>query len=287
MLASVLKKCLLISVATILLIPTGKAETKDQHSKVVLRTIAHEFLLQLNDSTSRILPIEKVDGRYVVQFENEFSFEPDLLSLAALKILEANKIRESYIVEVKKCGGKEVAYSFETSLKLDNNLIPCKQRPLPKDCYVFYFTVIENVASAQPSESTKNDGLSYMYAIILIGITIGVIVYLKKRNRNSKSSPSLINIGQYQFDQKGMSLLLKTQAVELSSKEADLLFLLFSNENKTLERDYILNVVWGDNGDYVGRTLDVFISKLRKKLEADPSIKIINIRGVGYRFVIN
>ncbi|MBK9591743.1 MAG: winged helix-turn-helix domain-containing protein [Crocinitomicaceae bacterium] len=56
----------------------------------------------------------------------------------------------------------------------------------------------------------------------------------------------------------------KKQSIELSSKEADLLFLLFSNENKTLERAYILNLVWGDEGDYVGRTLDVFVSKLRK-----------------------
>ena len=55
--------------------------------------------------------------------------------------------------------------------------------------------------------------------------------------------------------------------------------------NTTVERDVILNMVWGDEGDYVGRTLDVFISKLRKKLEADSSVKIVNIRGVGYKLV--
>jgi DNA-binding response OmpR family regulator len=48
-----------------------------------------------------------------------------------------------------------------------------------------------------------------------------------------------------------------------------------------------LNKVWGDEGDYIGRTLDVFISKLRKKLEADSSIKIVNIRGVGYKLVMD
>jgi len=55
--------------------------------------------------------------------------------------------------------------------------------------------------------------------------------------------------------------------------------------NTTVEREVILNIVWGDEGDYVGRTLDVFISKLRKKLEVDSSIKIVNIRGVGYKLV--
>lgn len=60
-----------------------------------------------------------------------------------------------------------------------------------------------------------------------------------------------------------------------------------SSVNATVERDDILKSVWGDDGDYVGRTLDVFISKLRKKLEADSNIKIINIRGIGYKLVLN
>ena len=54
-----------------------------------------------------------------------------------------------------------------------------------------------------------------------------------------------------------------------------------------MEREVLLNKVWGDQGDYVGRTLDVFISKLRKKLEADPHVKIVSIRGVGYKMVID
>jgi DNA-binding response OmpR family regulator len=84
-----------------------------------------------------------------------------------------------------------------------------------------------------------------------------------------------------------MVLFLKAKTIELSSKESELLLLLFSHKNKTLEREFLLHVIWGDEGDYVGRTLDVFISKLRKKLEADPSLKIVNIRGVGYRFVVS
>jgi DNA-binding response OmpR family regulator len=73
----------------------------------------------------------------------------------------------------------------------------------------------------------------------------------------------------------------------LTSKEADLLILLHNSVNTGIEREVILNEVWGDEGDYVGRTLDVFISKLRKKLEGDSSVKIVNIRGVGYKLVLN
>lgn len=65
-----------------------------------------------------------------------------------------------------------------------------------------------------------------------------------------------------------------------------MLGLLYTNINRNVTREDILQIVWGDEGDYLGRTLDVFISKLRKKLETDPNIKIVNIRGVGYRMVL-
>jgi DNA-binding response OmpR family regulator len=66
-----------------------------------------------------------------------------------------------------------------------------------------------------------------------------------------------------------------------------LLLLLHESANTTVAREVILNRVWGDNGNYVGRTLDVFISKLRKKLEADSGVKIVNTRGVGYKLLID
>ena len=108
-----------------------------------------------------------------------------------------------------------------------------------------------------------------------------------KRKRNSTIDPSWIPLGEYYFDQRNMELVIEQQHIELTSKEADLLMLLYNEANTTVERDVILNMVWGDEGDYVGRTLDVFISKLRKKLEFDSKVKIVNIRGVGYKLVLD
>ncbi len=266
---------------TLTLSSSVNAETDDQRIKIALRTIGHEFLLQLNDSTSRVLPIENIDGRYAVQFEREFSFEPDFLFIATFKELEESKIMDGYIVEVEECETKKVVHSFETNRSKNNDSLACKLRELPESCYIFYFTLIEG---NQLKESWIYKSWSNWYLIIIL--VIAAIAYLIKKKRSQKLKADLIDMGKFQFDQKGMSLHLKEQSIELSSKETDLLFLLFSNENKTLEREYILKVVWGDEGDYVGRTLDVFISKLRKKLEADSSLKIINVRGVGYRFVI-
>jgi len=113
-----------------------------------------------------------------------------------------------------------------------------------------------------------------------------VLIYLKNKKSKNNTDTDIFKLGKYFFDKKGMTLSLNKEFTELSGKESDLLFLLYSNENKTLKREYILQEIWGDEGSYIGRALDVFISKLRKKLEADSSIKIVNIRGVGYKMVI-
>ncbi len=281
-----------------------KAETKDQRIKVALRTISHEFLLQVNDSTSRILPIETIDGRYVVRFENEFSFEPDLLLFAVYKVYEHKDIQENFIVEVEECKTKALVHSFQVSQVFEKSMAPCKMRGLPKNCYVFYFTEIE-VDKALPQKevlyidntntpvhSGEKSTSTYVLSALVLAIGGGGFYYLKSKHTNNEtesvaSVPShYISIGKYVFDKRGMTLLLDEVSVELSAKETDLLDLLLTHENQTLEREFILNQVWKDEGSYVGRTLDVFISKLRKKLTDDSNIKIINVRGVGYRFII-
>ncbi|KAA3642496.1 MAG: DNA-binding response regulator [Bacteroidetes bacterium] len=262
------------------------AQTIDQHLKVELRQIGHEFLLALNDSTSRVLAIEKNNGRYAIQFEKEFSFEPELLVETTFKVLKTSQLQHDFIVEVQGCESDEVLHSFKTQKDKVDEKIACKGRLLPFACYVFYFTPIQNQKLGITNPLTTESNIKFGYAILGLIMGIALIFYLVKRRLTVQSINDFIQIGQYQFDQKSLMLTLNTQSVELSTKEADLLYLLYTNENKVLERDYILNEVWGDVGDYVGRTLDVFVSKLRKKLSADEQLKIINVRGVGYKFVM-
>lgn len=263
---------------------------RNQHIEVVVRMIGDEFLLQLGDSTSRIMPIENDNGRYLIQFENELSFEPDMLSMAAIKVVEKTNTPRSFIIETEKCSTNEVVHSFEISSKKDDSMIPCKSRPLPKDCYKIYFTILldGNKPIALPvQQNIAMADFPFVYLIVLGVLLIGLIGYWLKKKNTSVVNPEWIKIGEYHFDKKGMKLICKGKSEELSSKEASLLDLLYSNINQNVKREEILQIVWGDEGDYLGRTLDVFISKLRKKLEADPNLKIINIRGVGYRMVLN
>lgn len=139
--------------------------------------------------------------------------------------------------------------------------------------------------------------VSYAMIALPIGslfLVVGALFYFRKKQQqpavlteNPVAEPDIFPIGNYRFDQKNMLLIRGQEQTELSGKESDLLFLLYSHANKTLEREYILQMIWSDEGDYIGRTLDVFISKLRKKLESDPGIRIVNIRGIGYRFILN
>jgi DNA-binding response OmpR family regulator len=123
--------------------------------------------------------------------------------------------------------------------------------------------------------------------VALLGV-LSMFFFRKKKNTILPiENPDRITIGSYTFDKRNMTLTLNDQTVELTGKEADLLFLLYASANTTIEREVILNAVWGDEGDYAGRTLDVFISKLRKKLETDESLRIVNIRGVGYKLIVN
>lgn len=279
----------IIHLLLLLILVQAKAETdkQEQHLKVIVRMIGDEFLLQIGDSTSRVLPIQKKDGRYLIQFEKKLSFEPDFLSDAALKVVEETKTIKRFIIETENCATHEVVHSFEVKIPTNNSLLPCRERALPEDCYNVYFTILEydKTAAAEP-QSLASTNYPFIYPIIIGVLLLVFIGYWMKKKKSSIKNQDCIEIGNFQFDVKGMKLFYQDAVEELSSKETDLLELLFSNVNETVKREDILQKVWDDEGDYLGRTLDVFISKLRKKLEADPKIKIVNIRGVGYRLVI-
>ncbi|MCB9335261.1 MAG: winged helix-turn-helix transcriptional regulator [Flavobacteriales bacterium] len=280
----------LVSLFFVLILIPGKAETdtEEQHLKVIVRMIGDEFLLQIGDSTSRVLPIQKKEGRYLIQFEKKLSFEPDFLSDAALKVVEETKTIKSFIIETENCATHEVVHSFEVKIPTNNSMLPCRERALPEDCYNVYFTILEydKIAVSEP-QNLASTNYPFIYPVIIGVLLLVFIGYWMKKKKSPIHNQDWVKIGTYRFDKKGMKLLYQDSVEELSSKETDLLALLFSNVNQTVKREDILQKVWDDEGDYLGRTLDVFISKLRKKLEADPHIKIVNIRGIGYRLVLN
>lgn len=93
-------------------------------------------------------------------------------------------------------------------------------------------------------------------------------------------------IGMFTFDAQKQSLSNGEKEVKLTTKESELLRLLAQNANKVLERNYALKAIWVDDNYFNARSMDVYITKLRKHLKPDPKLEIINIHGRGYKLIM-
>lgn len=95
----------------------------------------------------------------------------------------------------------------------------------------------------------------------------------------------LKHIGEYSFDNKRQILIFRDNRINLTTKESELLELLYLHKNEILERNYALRSIWIDDNYFNARSMDVYITRLRKYLKKDPSVKILNIHGKGYRLI--
>ena len=117
--------------------------------------------------------------------------------------------------------------------------------------------------------------------------TLRVEAILKRCYEGAKESTSAMHsIGSFQFNPKEMRLVLNGSVKKLTSRECEILHLLAKHINETVTRETILKVVWGTDDYFSGRSLDVFIAKLRKYLIADTSVSIENQHGVGFRLTV-
>ncbi len=257
-----------------------KEQVSQEHIEVVLRKVGHEILLLSNDSTSLVHPIIHNGNKYRIQFEADIGFQPDSLVGVVDTLIKNELSNKHYLVQVQECETYDVVYSFEIKYSEPEPLvlIPCGTRTQPKACYEI---VVQFMLDTQQS------GYGTYAVVLLLVVLIGGGLFFIKRNKAAIIDDDLIKIGDYQYNTRTMVLIYDDETIELTSKEAELLSVLYGSVNNTIDRDIILNKVWGNEGDYIGRTLDVFISKLRKKLEKDSSIEIRNVRGVGYKLIVN
>ena len=93
------------------------------------------------------------------------------------------------------------------------------------------------------------------------------------------------SIGSFEFNQDHQTLLIGKKSTKLTSKESALLGLLCNTGAETLEREYALKSIWGDDSYFNARSMDVYIAKLRKYLKADPSVEIVNVHGRGFKLI--
>jgi DNA-binding winged helix-turn-helix (wHTH) protein len=265
-----------------------KNEIPGKHLEVVLRDLGHQLLLTAKDSSSRVLPVKKLnENTYQISFQNDFGFISDTLINLVQRTFQKNALANDYIVNLRNCKQNvrrdsfgETVFAFEINNQT-GDLTPCRGRTLEVGCYVIEIELL------------KKNKFNYFLLLLLIIPLSFVGFYLKDKFRKKEEKGSTfdnneyIQLGNFRFYTGDNILTIENKSITLSEKESKALKIFAENINQIVEREKLMKEIWEDEGIVViSRNVDVLVSKLRKKLSDDNSIKFINVHGRGYKFII-
>jgi DNA-binding winged helix-turn-helix (wHTH) protein len=258
-----------------------KNEIPGKHAEVVLRDLGHQLLLSAKDSSSRVLPVKKLNKyTYQISFQNEFGFISDTLINLVQGTFQKNALANDYIVNLRNCKQNETVFAFEINSQA-GDLTPCRGRTLEVGCYVIEI------------EFLKKTKFNFFLLILLIIPLSFVGFYVKNKFRKKEEKEPVfdnndyIQLGSFKFYADNNLLKIENKNITLSEKETKALKIFAENINQIVEREKLMKEIWEDKGVVViSRNVDVLVSKLRKKLIDDNSIKFINVPGRGYKFII-
>jgi hypothetical protein len=252
--------------------------------EILIRKIGHELLLQSGDSSSRVLPLRKLsDNEYQISFEKALGFLPDSLVNTTQRLMGKDALVADYVVNVLNCGTKQVAYGYAISHNQKDDIVSCKGRKLPVACYTILIKF--------KTDSLITAKTGYLLGSLPILAFVGLLFFRVARTKKDVVENTSLELEQFQlgdilFDAKLRRLMMKDLSVDLTATESRVLRIFAESPNAVIKRNRIQKEIWEDEGVIVGRSLDMFISKLRKKLELDKRVKIVVIRGVGYRLEV-
>lgn len=118
-------------------------------------------------------------------------------------------------------------------------------------------------------------------------LLLRINVFLKRSKKKEDTGPAQMKLGELNFDFNNLTLSNETVHYQLTQREADLIKYLCQNANRVLKRDEILMNVWGKDDYFLGRSMDVFITKVRKYFKTEPNIKLQTIHGIGFKFIFD
>ncbi len=249
---------------------------------LALRRTADGLLRASGDGKSRIPAVKQVDPE-VWQVMLEHPFQYDSLPALLQASLDVYGIQTPYEVAVRNCFDATLELGYHQSDYLEQKSVPCGGRIMPEGCHYLEITFL---GTTPPTPSFWANKAWIMW--LLLGILAGFgFFWLQKKPKPAapiaETNTDWLEFGQSKLDVAGQVLLCAGTRATLTFRETKLLRLFAARPDQLLERDFILQEVWADEGVLVGRSVDVFVSRLRKKLAADPSVGIVAVHGVGYR----
>jgi hypothetical protein len=272
---------LFISVICAAFSMTGNDDFDIARREVLLRRIGHELLLQSGDRTSRVLPVKKIaENEYQIRFENELTFQSDSLVNTTRRLLAKDPLARDYVVNVLNCGNASVAFAYAISRNEKNTIVACSGRVQPTACYMI------NIKFKPTGINTAQKGLlGGLPFLAFVGFIF--MRYVKpRRELPGGKLPGIFTFGSVLFNADERQLTIKDKTIDLTGTETRLLLIFALSPNDIIKRSRLQKEIWEDEGVIVGRSLDMFISKLRKKLESDANINIVVIRGKGYKLEV-
>ncbi|WP_460951826.1 response regulator transcription factor [Spirosoma daeguense] len=117
-------------------------------------------------------------------------------------------------------------------------------------------------------------------------LRIQAILRRTQRSADTISEPNMYQIGSFAFDYQHQLLQHNGSSQKLTSKESELLKLLAQNLNQPVSRSFALKMVWGDDSYFNARSMDVYVTKLRKYLKEDPAVQLVNVHGEGFKLIV-
>lgn len=264
--------------------------SKEERINLAMRQVGDRLYRYCGDRTSLIPPVQVLsDIEFQLQLDQ--GVEYDILQELMEKTFNDFGIADDYIVSILDCYDNEILLGFNT-IASDSETQPCGGRDRVEQCNIINLKLYD-------AEKSINQTSNWIYSILGSLIFIGLI-WSRYKNRKPQSesntdselatnqeNPSVeskdLKIGNSSFDVQSLSFSHKDESKTLTYREAKLFEYFVVHKNEVLKREDIQNHVWEEEGVIVGRSLDVFISRLRKIIKADQSLAIKNIHGVGYR----
>jgi len=254
---------------------------------LALRRTAHHLLAINGDSTSTIPPVKQQDANtFIIRVDHLFDY--DKLPVFLQQSLDIQGVHRTYNVSILECENGELRLGYNFMDLKQKEGIPCGGRTQQPGCYDLK---VSFDPEKQVASTVTNWWVLPFGSIVAL---LGFMVWRRSRKDHTSEIPVLIEpntdqklqFGKSELDMSNLLLICPGTTYNLTYREAKLLRLFVTNTNQILERDFILKSVWEDEGIIVGRSVDVFVSRLRKMLTADSFVKITAVHGVGYRMEV-
>ncbi len=270
--------------------------TFDESVNLVMRKVGDQLLNIKGDTTSKIPPVVQKDNLFSIQLNTSFKYGdlPSILDQA----LRAAKIESNYHVLVRSCDADRTAILGYIKSDLSEQNLPCRSREQEENCNIIELrileTPIETMANTLGTNHTTSSN-TWLFFPLFSALTLALSGYFLFRKKQPHKFPEVqseqsldngIPLGSFIFDVQNQTLKMGTEEQNLTFREAKILKIFADQPNQVVTRNTLIDEVWGKEGVIVGRSLDVFISRLRKLLKKDGAVSITNIHGVGYKLEV-